>query len=140
MYPYSEYIHIYTYEKYKLDERGKISDDFRVTNWGRVFRKYYIDELPSIINLLKGDMKLVGVRPLSESFYNTYPEGLKKLRIKYKPGLIPPYYVDLPHSIEEVLESERKYLEKYKKNPIKTDLIYFIKSLNNILFHHAKSE
>ena len=85
-------------------------------------------------------MKLVGVRPLSETFFSVYPEDLKKARIKYKPGLIPPYYVDLPNSIEEVWESERKYLEKYKKNPIKTDLVYFIKSLNNILFHHAKSE
>ena len=93
-----------------------------------------------LLNLIKGDLKLIGVRALSETFYNTYPEDLKAERIKYKPGLIPPYYVDLPSSIEEVWESERKYLKKYGKNPLKTDLIYFIKSLNNILFHHAKSE
>lgn len=140
MYPYSEYIHSYIYEKYKLNTRGKIYGDFRITNWGRVFRKYYLDELPGIINLLKGDIKLIGVRPLSETIYSIYPENLKKVRIKYRPGLIPPYYVDLPHSIEEVWESEREYLEKYGKNPIRTDLFYFIKSLNNILFHHAKSE
>ena len=140
MYPYSEYVHSYVYEKFKLNKRGKIADDFRITSWGGVFRKYYIDELPGLINLLKGEVKLIGVRPLSETFFGVYPEDLKKARIKYKPGLIPPYYVDLPNSIEEVWESERKYLEKYKKNPIKTDLIYFIKSLNNILFHHAKSE
>ncbi len=114
--------------------------DFRVTSWGRFFRKYYIDEIPSIVNLLKGYIKLVGVRPLSKTFYSTYPESLKKERIKYKPGLIPPYYVDLPDSIEEVWESEKKYLEKYTKHPIRTDLVYFIKSLNNLLFHHAKSE
>lgn len=140
MYPYSEYVHSYVYEKFSLNKRGKIADDFRITSWGRVFRKYYIDELPGLINLLKGEVKLIGARPLSETFFGIYPEDLKKARIKYKPGLIPPYYVDLPNSIEEVWESERKYLEKYKKNPIKTDLIYFIKSLNNILFHHAKSE
>jgi len=140
MHPYSEYIHSYTYEKYKLNNRGKISDDFRITSWGRIFRKHYIDELPGLINLLKRNVKLIGVRPLSETFFSIYPEDLKKARIERKPGLIPPYYVDLPNSIEEVWESERKYLEKYEKNPIKTDLIYFIKSLNNILFHHAKSE
>jgi len=140
MHPYSEYVHSYIYEKYKLSKRGKIAGDFRITSWGRFFRKYYIDELPGLINLLKGEVKLIGARPLSETFFCVYPEDLKKARIKYKPGLIPPYYVDLPSSIEEVWKSERKYLEKYEKNPVKTDLIYFIKSLNNILFHHAKSE
>jgi lipopolysaccharide/colanic/teichoic acid biosynthesis glycosyltransferase len=140
MHPYSEYIQYYAYEESELNRRGKISSDFRITSWGRFLRKYYIDELPMIINLFKGDMKLVGVRPLSKTHYSINPEDLKKARIKYKPGLIPPYYVDFPTSIEEFWESERKYLEKYKKNPIRTDLFYFIKSLNNILFHHAKSE
>jgi len=84
-------------------------------------------------------MKLIGVRPLSEGFYSVCPKDLKKARIKHKPGLIPPYYADLPHSIEEVWESERKYLEKYERRPMRTDLIYFFKSLNNILFHRATS-
>lgn len=139
MYPYSEYIHKLVYEKNKLDERGKISKDFRITNWGQVFRKYYIDELPMLINFIKGELKLFGVRALSKTFYNTYPEDLKKERTKYKPGLVPPYYVDLPSSIEEVWESERKYLKKYAKHPFWTDFVYFIKVLKNILFHHAKS-
>ena len=138
MYPYSEYIHKYIYDKYKLNKRGKISKDFRITSWGHFLRKYYLDEIPGIINFLKREMKLVGIRPLSEIFFHIYPEDLKKARVLYKPGLIPPYYVDLPHSIEDVWESERKYLGKFKKNPIKTDLFYFIKSINNILFHHAK--
>jgi len=140
MYPYSEYIQYYAYTASELNRRGKISNDFRITSWGRFLRKYYIDELPMIIKLLKGEIKLVGVRPLSKTHYSINPEDLKKARIKYKPGLIPPYYVDFPTSIEEFWESERKYLEKYEKNPIRTDLVYFIKSLNNILFHHAKSE
>ena len=93
-----------------------------------------------IYNFLKGDLKLVGVRPLSEIFFSTYPEDLKKLRIKHKPGLIPPYYVDLPGSIEEVWESERQYLEKYEKNPLKTDIVYIFKALNNIVFHQARSQ
>ena len=140
MHPYSEYVHNYVYEKSKLNKRGKIAGDFRITSWGRIFRKYYMDELPGLINLLKREVKLIGTRPLSETFFSIYPEDLKKSRIKYKPGLIPPYYADLPSSIEEVWESEREYLGKYEKNPAKTDFIYFIKSLNNILFHHAKSE
>jgi len=140
MYPYSEYIQDYAYEENQLNNRGKIANDFRITAWGRILRKYYLDELPMIINVLKGDLKIYGVRPLSESFFNTYPEHLKKVRTKYKPGLIPPYYADLPQSIEEVWKSEQKYLERYDKKPTQTDFYYFFKSLNNIIFHGAKSE
>jgi len=139
MHPYSEYIHKYIYEKNRLDEKGKIKNDYRITTWGKVFRKLWIDELPMLINWLKRDVKLVGVRPLSETFFNTYPEDLQKERTQYKPGLIPPYYADMPKSIEEVWESERKYLQRYKEHPFRTDVAYFFKALNNILFHKAKS-
>ncbi len=114
MHPYSEYIHKYALEKFELDECGKIKNDFRITSWGKVFRKLWIDEIPELVNWLKRDIKLVGVRPLSQSFFDTYPDDLKKERIKYKPGLVPPYYADMPNSMDEVWESERNYLEKYK--------------------------
>lgn len=140
MHAYSEFIHKYIYERNKLDEKGKIMDDFRITSWGKIFRTLWIDELPMIFNWLKGDVKLVGVRPLSETFFNTYPENLQKERVKFKPGLIPPYYADMPGSMEQVWDSEKKYLEKCKKHPWSTDFIYFFKALNNIIFHHAKSE
>ena len=139
MHPYSEFIHQYVYDRNKLDEKGKIKDDFRITSWGRIFRKIWIDELPMIINWIKRDLKLVGIRPLSETFFNTYPEDLKKMRVKYKPGLLPPYYADMPQNMEEVFESERKYLESYGKKPIRTDIVYFFKALKNILFKGAKS-
>lgn len=139
MHPYSEYIHQYVLENYPLDDSGKVKDDFRVTGWGRVLRKLYLDEMPMLINWLKRNVKLVGVRPLSESFFNTYPKDLQKERTKFKPGLIPPYYADMPGDIKEVWESERRYLRRYKKHPWRTDFVYFFKALNNIFFHHAKS-
>jgi lipopolysaccharide/colanic/teichoic acid biosynthesis glycosyltransferase len=140
MHPYSEYIHQYIYMRNKLDEKGKIKDDFRITAWGKVFRKLFIDEIPMLINWIKGDLKLVGVRPLSETIFNTYPENLQNERIQHKPGFVPPYYVDMPNSMEDVWESEKKYLEKYQKHPVKTDIAYFFKAVKNILFHHAKSK
>ncbi|NIM17551.1 MAG: hypothetical protein GTO45_36520 [Candidatus Aminicenantes bacterium] len=139
MHPYSEYIHQYIYMRNKLDEKGKIKDDFRITAWGKVFRKLFIDEIPMVFNWMKGDLKLVGVRPLSETFFNTYPEDLQNERIRYKPGLIPPYYADMPNSIDEVLTSERQYLKRYAKHPIRTNFAYFFKAIKNILFHHARS-
>lgn len=139
MHPFAEYLHQYIFEKHQLEESGKIKDDFRITSWGRFFRKTLLDELPMLVNWVKRDVKIVGVRPLSETFFSTYPDDLKKERLKFKPGLIPPYYADMPVGIEEVWESERRYLARYKKHPWRTDIIYFFKAFNNILFHHAKS-
>ncbi|MCG2810705.1 MAG: sugar transferase [Candidatus Aminicenantes bacterium] len=139
MHPFAEYIHQYIFEKHQLEESGKIKGDFRITSWGRFFRKTWLDELPMLVNWLKRDIKLVGVRPLSETFFKTYPEALQKERSLFKPGLIPPFYADMPSGIEEVWESERKYLNRYKKHPVLTDITYFFKAFNNILFHHAKS-
>lgn len=139
MHPFAEYLHQYIFEKNQLEESGKIKGDFRITSWGRFFRKTWMDELPMLVNWLKRDIKLIGVRPLSETFFKTYPEELQKERIRFKPGLIPPYYADMPSGIEEVWSSEKRYLERYQKHPWRTDLVYFFKALNNILFHHAKS-
>ena len=85
-------------------------------------------------------MKLVGVRPLSNHFYNLYDEDLKQKRIKHLPGLIPPYYADLPKTLDEIQESERKYLEAYEKKPLCTDWKYFWKAMWNILIKKARSE
>ncbi len=140
MYAYSEYLQEYVLERNNLEEGGKFKDDFRVTTEGQVFRKFWLDELPMIYNVFKGDMKIVGVRPLSEHYFNLYTEELKKKRIKYKPGLVPPFYVDLPKTLEEIMESEMRYLEAYEKSPFRTDLRYFFKAWSNIIFKKARSK
>lgn len=140
MHPYSEFLQPYLYKWNNLESGGKLKDDFRITSWGKIFRKYWLDELPMIYNLLKGDLKLVGVRPLSYHYFSLYPDNLKELRIKSKPGLIPPYYYDMPKSFDEIVQSELKYLERYYKNPIKTDIIYLFKAFYNILFKRARSK
>lgn len=139
MHPFAEYLHQYIFEKNQLEESGKIKGDFRITSWGRFFRKTWLDELPMLVNWLKRDIKLVGVRPLSETFFKTYPEDLQQERSLFKPGLIPPFYADMPSGIEQVWDSERKYLRNYSKHPLLTDIKYFFKAFNNILLHHAKS-
>lgn len=140
MHPYSEFLQSFVYKYNNLENSGKLKDDFRITSWGKFMRKYWIDELPMIFNLLKGDLKLVGIRPLSFHYFNLYPEKLKQLRIKTKPGLIPPYYYDLPKSFDEIVASELNYLEKYFKNPIKTDILYFFKAFYNIIVKRARSK
>jgi hypothetical protein len=139
MYPYSEYIQDYVFRNNHLDEDGKFKDDFRITTYGRFLRKYWIDELPGLWNWARGDMKLVGVRPLSKHFYNLYTPELQQKRIRFKPGLIPPFYADLPKTLEEIMDSETRYLDAYEKSPFQTNLRYFFRSLYNIVIKGAKS-
>ena len=103
-------------------------------------RKYWLDELPMIFNLLNGDMKLVGVRPLSAHYFNLYSIELQELRTKFKPGLLPPFYADMPKTLDEIQESEMKYLELCNKNGVFfTDIKYFYLILRNIFFRKARS-
>jgi len=140
MHPYSEYLQKYVYEKNNLQEGGKFKNDFRISPEGRIFRKFWIDEVPMFINILKGNMKLVGVRPLSPHFFSLYSEELQELRTKYKPGLIPPFYADMPKTMTEIMDSELKYLKAYKISPFKTDVKYFYLAFLNILFKRARSK
>ena len=139
MYPYSEFIQDFVYNSNGLVCGDKITNDFRLPFWGKFFRKYWIDELPMLINLLRGDIKIVGVRPLSKAKFSLYPADLQKLRTSTKPGLVPPFYKDMPQTFDELMESERRYLLAYKKNPLKTDLKYFIECAYNIIFKKARS-
>jgi len=139
MYAYSEFIQDLTFNSSGSGNGDKIADDFRLPFWGKILRKYWLDELPMIINLLKGEVKLVGIRPLSYAKFNLYPLNLQKLRTSTKPGLIPPFYKDLPTTFDVLLESEKKYLLAYKQSPIKTDIKYFIQCTYNILFKGARS-
>ena len=139
MFPYSEYLQDYVYKKNKLAPGGKIKDDYRVTTIGRFMRKVWLDELPMLYNIIKGDMKLVGIRPLSKHFFSLYPEEFRKRRIKYKPGLLPPFYVDMPKEFSEIVASEKKYFDAFDENPTTTDLKYFFKIMFNILIKKARS-
>ena len=140
MYAYSEYLQTYVYENNNLDTGGKFNDDYRVTEWGRVLRRLWLDELPMFINMLKWEIKLVGVRPLSQQYFSLYSKEMQELRIKTKPGLLPPFYVDMPETLDEIQDNERRYLESYLKHPIRTDWKYFWKIVVNILFRGKRSK
>ena len=140
MHPYAEFVQAYLYKKNGLDTGGKFKNDFRVSTGGRIIRKYWIDEIPMLYNLLKGDIKLIGVRPLSEHYFSLYPEDIQALRKKYKPGLLPPFYADMPKTFNEIVQSELLYFSQYDKEPIKTDFHYFLKILKNIVINKARSK
>ena len=141
MHPYAEFLQGYIYEKNNLQEGGKFANDIRISTMGHFFRKYWLDELPMFINLFKGEMKLVGVRPLSQHYFNLYSRELQELRTQFLPGLLPPFYADMPKTLEDVQVSEMNYLKACKQDGVFiTDMRYLWRIFYNILFKKARSK
>jgi lipopolysaccharide/colanic/teichoic acid biosynthesis glycosyltransferase len=139
MHPFSEYLQDYVLQLNGYSMIGKPADDFRLTKWGKFMRRLWLDEMPQIINILKGEMSIVGIRPLSRRAFEDYPDDVKKMRVKYKPGCIPPYVALLKQGMAESIEAERTYLLEKEKNPFFTDFKYFGMAVFNIISNRIRS-
>ena len=112
------------YKKYK-----KLREDPRITKSGKFLRKTSLDEWPQFINILKGDMSLVGPRPYlprEKDDMGIYYEYI----IKSKPGLTGPWQVGgrSKVSFEDRMQIDREYIQNESlKNDIKILLSTFIK-------------
>ena len=108
-------------------------NDFRLTKIGRFLRKYKIDELPQFINIIKGEMSLVGPRP-QVVYYTDQYKGELKLILSVKPGLTDLstlYFMDM----DKVLGSKNAD-EKYASEiePIKNSLrLRYVKEKNFLM-------
>lgn len=140
MHPYAEYLQDYILRVHGYSETGKPANDFRLTPWGKFLRRYWLDELPQLINILKGDLKIVGVRPISARYFEDIPEDLQKLRLSQKPGCIPPYVsLDRKSNVQAVLQAEREYLTEKINHPYTTDTKYFFRAVYNIIVKKKRS-
>jgi lipopolysaccharide/colanic/teichoic acid biosynthesis glycosyltransferase len=139
MHPYSEYLQDYVIRTNGYQDIGKPADDFRITTWGKFLRKYWLDELPQLINVARGEMKLVGIRPVSTRFLNEFPEDIRELRLKQKPGCVPAYVSLLKQSVDGFIEAESIYLREKIKHPYTTDIKYLVKAVFNILSNKIRS-
>ena len=72
--------------KTMVDDENNLPDINRITRYGSFLRKYSIDELPELFNILKGDMSFIGPRPLLDKYLSRYSE-FQLQRHNVKPGL-----------------------------------------------------
>lgn len=93
----------------------KITKDPRITPVGRFLRKMSIDELPQLINVLKGDMSLVGPRPLPVRDYEGFNEDWQRRRFSVRPGITCLWQVSGRSSIpfEQWMELDLQYIDKW---------------------------
>ena len=93
----------------------KMDDDPRITKVGKFIRKTSIDEFPQFLNVLKGDMSLVGTRPPTEDEFKQYKARYKK-RLSMKPGITGLWQVSGRSEItdfEDVVKLDVKYIENW---------------------------
>jgi lipopolysaccharide/colanic/teichoic acid biosynthesis glycosyltransferase len=102
------------------------SEDPRITWVGRILRKWKIDELPQLLNILRGEMSVVGPRPESPDYVAHYTVEQRQV-LQVKPGMTGPTQVRFRH--EETLLSqctnlEEDYIEKIMPQKLAIDLEY----------------
>ena len=115
----------------------KVKNDPRVTPIGRFIRKTSIDELPQLINVLKGEMSLVGPRPPLPSEVDQY-EWLHRRRLSIKPGITCLWQVNGRNSVPFVkwMEMDKEYVENWS---IWLDIKILCRTLPVVLLRHGAS-
>ncbi|MEZ4796622.1 MAG: sugar transferase [Flavobacteriaceae bacterium] len=116
----------------KKDSEGNLlSDDKRVTKFGKLLRKYSIDELPQLINVLKGDMSLIGPRPFHARYIELYSDRQKQ-RHNVRPGLTGWAQINGRNNITwaEKFELDLYYVENQS---LKLDLSIILKTIQKVL-------
>ncbi len=139
MYPFSEFLQKAIFQSHGLSATGKFKNDFRITEYGKLFRRHWIDELPGLYDWLRGDIKLVGMRATSPHFLSLYPKEVYDKYIQIKPGLVPPIFDEKTAGFEQIVEVEDTYLRRYLDAPVKTDIQYFWYTFRDIFIRKVRS-
>jgi exopolysaccharide biosynthesis polyprenyl glycosylphosphotransferase len=109
----------------------KIKDDPRVTPIGRILRRYSLDELPQLFNVVSGSMSLVGPRPPLRSEVDRYPDDFRR-RLVVKPGMTGLWQVsgrsDLPW--DEVMRLDLHYVDNWS---LSLDLVILMRTVTAVV-------
>ncbi len=113
----------------KLGNKVTTGNDPRITPIGSVLRKYKLDELPQLINVLKGEMSLVGPRPEVPEYVEFYPEDTKKIVLSVKPGITDIASIEFVNENELLSDSEDPVAD-YKNKVLPIKLAYNVDYVN----------
>ncbi|EFW1624282.1 sugar transferase [Shigella sonnei] len=132
------------------EKKGRITvgQDARVTRVGWYLRKYKIDELPQLIDVLSGTMSLVGPRPEVREFIDEYPDDIREKVLSVRPGITDLASIEMVDE-NEILSSyddprrayidiilpikQRYYLDYVANNSVKYDCVIIWKAIIKIL-------
>jgi hypothetical protein len=110
---------------------GKRDQSHNFTRLGAFLRKSHIDELPNLINFLRGELSLIGMRPLVPAEYGALPEKLRDAYASNKPAVFPVVYAfegsptpDDPKCDQQRLDFLQKFYDELAERPIVTRLKY----------------
>lgn len=135
------------YDDKASDRQVTVINDQRITRIGRILRKYKIDELPQLYNVLKGDMSFVGPRPEVKKYVKFYEEEYDEI-LKIKPGitdLASIEYIDENTIISKYSDPEKIYIEEVlpkklmlnkryiEEMSIKNDILIILKTIKKII-------
>jgi lipopolysaccharide/colanic/teichoic acid biosynthesis glycosyltransferase len=115
----------------------KIKDDPRITKLGRFLRKTGIDEIPQLINVIKGDMSLIGPRPPVESEVKQYQRWQLR-RLSVKPGITctwqaAPNRNDI--KFENWIQMDLNYIDNWS---LKKDFLLVFKTISAMLYAQGR--
>lgn len=126
-----EYLEQNEEAKREFEENHKLKEDPRITRLGKFIRKTSVDELPQFINVLKGDMSIIGPRPIVDGEIEKYGENKGKF-LSVRPGLTG-YWAANGRS--DITYEERMKMELYYVDNIslKLDVQIFLKTIISVI-------
>ena len=117
-------------------------NDPRITKMGRFLRKWRLDEIPQLLNIIKGDMSLVGPRPERYVFIKEFEEKIPfyTQRLAVRPGLTGWAQIKYPYasSIEQTEEKLQYDLYYIKNMSFLLDVVVLLKTIKVVLFGRGK--
>ena len=127
-----EYLQNHPEEKVIWEQNQKLYNDPRVTNFGKMLRTFSIDELPQIFNVFKGDMSLVGPRPIIDKEKNKYKESFELYK-SIKPGITGFWQISGRNNLnyEQRVELDVYYIENIS---FLLDLYVLFKTIPAVIF------
>jgi lipopolysaccharide/colanic/teichoic acid biosynthesis glycosyltransferase len=125
-----------------LPVSAKLRDaDPRVTPWGKLLRKTHVDELPQLISFFRGDLNLMGIRPLLRREFQQLPGDIKGIYAEVGPGLVGVAYAcrPFPPTRDQLCEEYRRFFSLWRKSRARAYAVYIPRILFNRLSGHSWS-